>query len=463
MGALKKIWDAVTSHYEKAIAFVVLVGLLGSLVYLAVQVSLIRKKDRRWQEQVNDMRPKHPEAELVDEESYAMAFRDIRSPSLLEMAGWTNNMLMVPETRAWCVDCKNPMPMLVARSAGPCPFCGHKHVDKKLREDFDGDGDGMWDSWEKKFGLNPGDAGDAGEDKDRDLFTNLEEFNSDPRTDPSDPKSYPPLEAKLYVTNITADPFKLRFKSVLKMPPRAVVMTPAGDVHRLPAGGTIRVDKGTKLVLPDEDKTEIKYPEAGSIKAMGGTRLSFVGGETNTLATLDMPVKAVVVLPVASVLEERGRMGKITRTPLPAGCRISCTAQQFTLNLQGDRGTYFKLLGESVLGFRLREYEKKTEMRDVKWSRTPKEIDVSELTLERGKKRIVLVKDEDVMYSEYTVFFLFKLDGSEHEKKVGDVFSLKENEYRLISVDSDLKTVVVQRLHDKKDFVIHRIPHAPTK
>ncbi|MFC1462336.1 Amuc_1099 family pilus-like system protein [Verrucomicrobiota bacterium] len=460
MDALKKIWDAVKSHYEKAIAFVVLVSLLGSLVYLAVQVSMIRKKDRNWRREVDTMRPKHAVADLVDEESYAMAFRGIGDPSLIDMAGWTNSMLMVPEARAWCVDCKRPMPMATAMAAGACPFCGKKHVDKKLRDDYDGDGDGIFDSWEKKYGLDPSDPDDSREDRDRDLFTNLEEFNSDPRTDPSDPEDYPPLEAKLYVTNITADPFKLRFKSVLKILPRAVALTPARDVHRLPLNSKIEVAKGTKLVLPD--KTEIKYLEAGTINALGGKRFSFTGGETK-LGDLDLPTADVVDIPAATVLVVPGRMGKVSREPLPARTQLRCASRQFAMNLYGDRGTYFRLLGENVLGFRLAKYEEKSQTVKVAWSRKPQQIDVSELTLERGKKRIVLVKNKDVMYSEYTVHFLFNLDSSEHVKKMGDVFKLKENEYKLISVDSALKTVIVQRLHDKKDFVIHRIPHALKK
>ena len=40
----------------------------------------------------------------------------------------------------------------------------------------DADVDGLPDAWERKFGLNPGDPGDASLDGDNDLLTNLEEF-----------------------------------------------------------------------------------------------------------------------------------------------------------------------------------------------------------------------------------------------------------------------------------------------
>ena len=461
MGALKKVWNVIRFHYEKAIAFAVLVALLCSLVYLAVQVSLIRQKDKNWRREVANMTPSHPEAKLIDESTYAAAFRKIGAPPQFEMALWTNAMLMIPETRAWCVDCKRPMPMTTAVSAGACPFCDHKHVDKKLRDDYDGDGDGMFDKWEKRYGLNSADPDDAGEDKDKDLFTNLEEFNSDPKTDPTDPKSYPPLEAKFYVTKITADPFKLRFKSVLRTLPRSVVQTPEMDVYRLPYGSKIRMAKGTKLKLPN--KTEFKFPAAGTINALGAKQFSFNIDETNKLGGVELGPDASMVIPPATTLERPAKKGKIETTALSARSLLKCAELQFQVNLHGDRGTYFKLLGETVLGFKLSNYEKKIVEKPVKWSKKPQEVDVSELTLERGQKRIVLVKNEDVMYSEYTVYFLFRLDNTEHVKKIGDVFKLKENEYKLISVDSALRTVIVQRLHDKKDFVIHRIPHTQTK
>lgn len=47
----------------------------------------------------------------------------------------------------------------------------------------DSDGDGMPDSWEKKYGLNPNDPSDAAKDADGDGYTNLEEYlnGTDPK------------------------------------------------------------------------------------------------------------------------------------------------------------------------------------------------------------------------------------------------------------------------------------------
>jgi hypothetical protein len=47
----------------------------------------------------------------------------------------------------------------------------------------DADGDGMPDAWEKKFGLDPQEDGDNIQDKDKDGYTNVEEYLND--TDPT--------------------------------------------------------------------------------------------------------------------------------------------------------------------------------------------------------------------------------------------------------------------------------------
>jgi hypothetical protein len=51
----------------------------------------------------------------------------------------------------------------------------------------DADRDGMPDAWEKQHGLNPADRSDAAADRDRDGYSNLEEFlNRTDRTAPGE-------------------------------------------------------------------------------------------------------------------------------------------------------------------------------------------------------------------------------------------------------------------------------------
>jgi len=54
---------------------------------------------------------------------------------------------------------------------------------KSLQAPLDADNDGMPDSWELSYGLNPRDSADGAADKDGDGYTNLEEYlnNTDPR------------------------------------------------------------------------------------------------------------------------------------------------------------------------------------------------------------------------------------------------------------------------------------------
>ncbi|MDE0014240.1 MAG: pectate lyase [Candidatus Poribacteria bacterium] len=47
---------------------------------------------------------------------------------------------------------------------------------KSLPAPADGDGDGMPDEWEKKYGLDPGDASNTSKDTDSDGYTNIEEY-----------------------------------------------------------------------------------------------------------------------------------------------------------------------------------------------------------------------------------------------------------------------------------------------
>lgn len=71
----------------------------------------------------------------------------------------------------------------------------------------DDDGDGMHNSWEIFYGLNPSDPADAGVDGDGDGSTNLQEYQVG--TDPTNPLSGPPT-ADLAITNTDApDPVNI--------------------------------------------------------------------------------------------------------------------------------------------------------------------------------------------------------------------------------------------------------------
>lgn len=211
--ALQNTISSLKTHYDKLMAFVALAGLFASLTYLALRLGTIQTLDRQFDAEI-DIVPKHERAPAVDTAVFEQGRVAITNPYQVVHAAWTN-ALFVPEMRVWCMDCKRPIPY----TAEMCPFCDVKQPeDPDQKADYDGDKDGMWDAYEKKYGLDPFNPNDAGMDTDKDGFSNIAEFSAEPKTDPTNPESYPPVEALLEVLRLRADPFKLRFKSVITLP-----------------------------------------------------------------------------------------------------------------------------------------------------------------------------------------------------------------------------------------------------
>lgn len=99
---------------------------------------------------------------------------------------------LASERRIFCKKCRK----ILSGDVKECPNC-HEIQEEKKAIVLDADKDGMPDSWEQRYGLNPNDPADAGKDKDGDGFTNLEEYlaKDDPKvkrwTDPTDAKDHP--------------------------------------------------------------------------------------------------------------------------------------------------------------------------------------------------------------------------------------------------------------------------------
>jgi hypothetical protein len=209
---LRNILSVLRAQYDKIAAGLVLLLLLLTVAYLAVSLGGMQKTEADFAAKLEDMTPEHAHALAADVSPYRAAKLKMLHP--VRLADWTN-ALFVPETRVWCVDCRQPIPFV----AKVCPFCKQDQpIPKHERPTRDLDQDGMWDVWEMEHGLNPNDPSDARRDPDDDGFTSLEEFRGNPRSDPMDANDHPPIGAKLHVKSISADPFRLLFKSVLKLP-----------------------------------------------------------------------------------------------------------------------------------------------------------------------------------------------------------------------------------------------------
>jgi len=209
--SFKSILSNVTGQYDKLIAGVAVLLLLATLVFLGVGLSRIPRIRQDFENQIASMKPKFPQAEATDTQPYEEALNRLAEPEQLPL-DWTNS-LVVPELRVWCVDCRQP----IGYHARECPFCKTVQPEPP-KEPEDRDHDGMLNEWEEKHGLNPLDPADAGKDPDGDGFTNLEEHNARPQTDPKDKDDHPPVIDKIVIDEIIRRPFKFLFTSATTLP-----------------------------------------------------------------------------------------------------------------------------------------------------------------------------------------------------------------------------------------------------
>ena len=136
---------------------------------------------------IERMKPTDCGVKPVDMAENETAVRMTRSPVTVVEIPERLASFLASERRVFCKKCQKAISGDV-KAVPKCPFCGERQEEEKAIV-LDADGDGLPDEWEKKFGLNPSDAGDAALDKDGDGFTNLEECQA--KTDPTDPKDHP--------------------------------------------------------------------------------------------------------------------------------------------------------------------------------------------------------------------------------------------------------------------------------
>lgn len=267
MRSLKGMGSWLASHYDKIMALVVFLGLVVSLLYLAVRIGTINSSDEAYRTKLDELEPKYPEASEVSSADFDEAVNDVRKPFVL--TEWLRYMF-VPETRVWCIlsVCQKP----IIFDAEICPFCLSKQPEVG---EIDTDLDGMTDEDEKLLGLNASDSADAQGDIDKDGFKNIDEYLYYQQTG-QDIKGvikasvYPPIEPFLGIdgsrgkNGLHADPFHLLFKSHMKGKDKVIFQLntrQGGKTHFAKLGQEI---EGFKLISFEEKYEAATTP--GSFK-----------------------------------------------------------------------------------------------------------------------------------------------------------------------------------------------------
>jgi len=178
--------------------------------------------------------------EAVDLTDFTRTSKVAKDPTSLTEVTDAQASFLASERRVYCEKCR----AAVSSDAGTCPACGAP-MKKAEKVVLDGDGDGMPDAWEKKYGLNPADPADAALDKDGDGFTNLEECEA--KTDPTDRGDHPD-----YLDSLTVQlPLK---ETVLPFHLTGTMKTPGGLKYQFKDPSRAKeYDRGVYSVLAGEE------------------------------------------------------------------------------------------------------------------------------------------------------------------------------------------------------------------
>lgn len=244
----------IKDNYEKVILGVVLVALISSLVILIDKNKSVESNERDFDRALSNQRPSNPEAEEISDEFFKAAKAAAESPVVLATGEDAPSMLIAP-SRVYCVkeDCKKAIKF----EAKICPFCNEPQPDDDVAEDWDSDGDGMPDAYEREHAFNPADPTDKDLDADNDGFTNYEEFVA--KTNPRDASTHPPLIDFLVIKEVKSIqfPYELKGKVGFKDNIKFQINGPSGKSSMVAVGDELE-KTGYKLTKYDQKEVVIK-------------------------------------------------------------------------------------------------------------------------------------------------------------------------------------------------------------
>lgn len=323
-------------YYDKGLAVLAFTALVAALILAGIKMATFERLDRSYYRKLKEVPIRHPLAQKVDTTIYSSARENLLNPQQL---GSATNAVFRPNQRVWCVECRLP----ISFQAETCPFCKTEQPTKRPPPE-DVDKDGIRDSWEVKYGMDPKNPDDTELDPDGDGFTNLEEYLAKDlgpdsvSTDPTDKNDYPPIGPKLCVASLELTPFELLFKSVNKLP-----------------GG--------------------KY--------------------------------------------------------------------SYQVNTRRGSRSYFLKMGEFVEGYQIVKF--KPNFKEVDAGGFTKKINISVLTLKKGRELIPLVLGEANSYTEQLWTVRFSVDQSEYTFRTrGDTITIAGRVYVVLKVDTRTKEIVIR-------------------
>lgn len=241
-------------NYEKVILGVVLFALIASLQILIKKNKSLESNERDFERTLSSQRPSNPAADKASNEFFKAAKEASEQPVILAIGEDAPKMLIAP-SRVYCVkeDCKKAIKF----EAKICPFCNEPQPDDDVADDWDSDGDGMPDAYEREHAFNPADPADRDLDADNDGFTNYEEFVA--KTNPRDASTHPPLIDFLVVQDVKSIqfPYELKGKVGFKDNIKFQINGPSGKSSMVSVGDELE-KTGYKLTKYVEKDVVIK-------------------------------------------------------------------------------------------------------------------------------------------------------------------------------------------------------------
>lgn len=256
-------------NYDRLIAAVVLVVLLSSLVFLALQAKVQKTSQQEFDQKLTLLKPKFEKADPADATLFRNAETAIATP--FQIGEWRVGLLLTPEFRVRCVGCERP----ILYTATNCSFrtCGVVQP-PDASDVVDSNVNGIPDEWEKKFNLFAMDGKEVEGDQDGDGFNAREEFEG--ASDPRDAASHPSLVKKMSVAEIKPIDFQMIFKAVNRAGTNLIF-----QINLRVNGRTFYKKIGEEaegFVLVDYDE---KAPEGPALTIeRSGKRISLIKGHT---------------------------------------------------------------------------------------------------------------------------------------------------------------------------------------